>query len=165
MGKDVADNDVVIFKNQVRNGAYTVKSADSHNGITKDAVVDFAVQAVTEQLQMDCSCRPKSQCLVMISTDAGDIFEFDLDFLTFSTGKFNPEQIPVEANFWNQLLVSTQLSRRDGIRFGRDENVTIWSQCSRLTLSNPNAQTTPIVGYYYVSQVSEYVIFLVRDHV
>lgn len=103
MGKNDAGDDVVIFKNKIRNGAYsTINSIDAsnptHNGITTDAVVDFQVQC-TYMASYEMQSEQETEASMLrdqLDTNAGDIFEFELDFLTPSIGKVNPNTINIE---------------------------------------------------------------------
>lgn len=106
MGKDANDNDVVIFKNKVRNGAYSTFSSDTHNGITKDAVVDFEVQC-SYQASYEMNSSHETEVAMLrddLETDAGKAFEFDVNFLTISSGKFNPSKLNIEGQMMESVV-------------------------------------------------------------
>lgn len=112
MGVNDAGEDIVIFKNKVRNGAYSVISqpndplsdpaavnAGSHNGITIDAVVDFDVQceyvAAYETTSLGIEADQANLIDSLQSTPQLGL-EFDVKFLSQTTSrKVTPEVISV----------------------------------------------------------------------
>jgi hypothetical protein len=112
MGVNDAGEDIVIFKNKIRNGAYSVISqpndplsdpaavnAGSHNGITSDAVVDFDVQceyvAAYETTSLGIEADQANLIDSLQSTPQLGL-EFDVKFLSQTTSrKVTPEVISV----------------------------------------------------------------------
>lgn len=112
MGVNDAGEDIVIFKNKVRNGAYSVISqpndplsdpaavnAGSHNGITIDAIVDFDVQceyvAAYETTSLGIEADQANLIDSLQSTPQLGL-EFDVKFLSQTTSrKVTPEVISV----------------------------------------------------------------------
>lgn len=105
MGTNDAGDDVVIFKNKIKNGAYNSQQGgqDTHNGIALDAVVDFTVQCSylatyeSNSLEMEAE---QSALADKINENAGDIFNVQVEFMnmiasaadagTTTRGGFNP---------------------------------------------------------------------------
>merc|ERR1711920_1081614 len=102
MGKNDNGDDVVIFKNKIRNGAYssTQGGQDTHGGIALDAVVDFTVQCSylatyeSNSLEMEAE---QSALADKVNENAGDIFNVEVEFMnlvaaaeTAERGGFNP---------------------------------------------------------------------------
>jgi len=111
LGTNDAGEDVVIFKNKIRNGAYsTIDSINgdnpTHNGITTDAVVDFQVQC-SYMASYEMNSEHQTEVAMLrdeLDTDAGDIFEFELDFLTPAPGKINPMTLQVDGVTMEKVL-------------------------------------------------------------
>jgi len=102
MGKNDNGDDVVIFKNKIRNGAYSSAQGgqDTHGGIALDAVVDFTVQCSylatyeSNSLEMEAE---QSALADKVNENAGDIFNVQVEFMnlvqaaeTTERGGFNP---------------------------------------------------------------------------
>jgi len=87
MSTDENGDDIILFKNRVRNGAYSTNSdQNTHNGITKDSVVEFdAVCTYKASYTMDSNAMSfntdQAALADELSLDAGDIFDFDLEFM------------------------------------------------------------------------------------
>ena len=112
MGKNDAGEDIVIFKNKIRNGAFSVISqpndpasdpsaanAGSHNGITIDAVVAFDVQCeYIAQYETDSRGILADQANLIDSLQSTPQLglEFDVKFLEMSTSKkLSPDVIEI----------------------------------------------------------------------
>lgn len=155
MGKDDNDNDVVIFKNKVRNGAYSTFSSDTHNGITTDAVVDFEVQC-SYQASYEMNSAHETEVAMLrddLETDAGKAFEFDVNFLTFSSGKFNPSQINIEGQMMESVagLHSVQVGETAYASIEmKNPNDLVRMQIDSCSMQNPDGKDGPL-SYDFIS--------------
>merc|ERR1712159_381840 len=102
MGVNDDGDDVVVFKNKIRNGAYssTMGGQATHGGIATDAVVDFNVQCSylatyeSNSLEMEAE---QAALADNVNKDAGDMLKVKVEFLNKLTrshsqtkGGFNP---------------------------------------------------------------------------
>merc|ERR1711953_542763 len=87
MSTDANGDDIILFKNRVRNGAFnTDHSQASNNGITKDSVVSFdAICSYKASYTMDSNAlsfeTDQAALADELSLNAGGIFDFDLEFM------------------------------------------------------------------------------------
>lgn len=86
-------DDVVVFKNKIRNGAYSATQGgqDTHNGIALDAVVDFTVQCTYLATYESNSLEMEAEQAALaddIHNNVGDIFEIKVEFLEMQAPGF-----------------------------------------------------------------------------
>jgi len=56
------ENDKIVFTNTVRNGAYSVnKEGDTHNGITRDSIIDFGVKCSYDAVYSDVDLQTNAE--------------------------------------------------------------------------------------------------------
>lgn len=79
------ENDKIVFSNTVRNGAFSVKDSDdgSHQGITKDSIVDFTVSCSYDAVYSDIDVQTSAEHSNLekaVNNDVDHKFDIGIDF-------------------------------------------------------------------------------------
>jgi hypothetical protein len=73
------ENNKIVFSNTVRNGAFSVQNGDTHQGITKDSIVDFSVSCKYDAVYSDIDIQTAAEHSELKKTiNDGNDYQFDI---------------------------------------------------------------------------------------